>query len=564
MPVVADLPELFMRLERRIARLERSTGSSTPTPPEFIQLLDITGLSLVGQTVSTVNQEYEVRLKYSWSAISLDPNDPAENADTFDVYLTSYSIDGTNFTAEQATTQTEVTIGPFAQGVVVTFRVRARTIKGNFGDYSSINTTTTSDTTSPNQPSTPTVEPYLGQLMITWDGKDTGAAAMPTDFRYTEIHASTSGSTFTPTPATLVGTYLRAGGKFMLSNLTYGATYYVRLIAVDTVGNKSVASASGSGVPERLVNDDIADLAVNNAKIADLSAGKLTSGTIAALVSIVAGDAGGAHAEITDSGIRIWGLDPEGQLQLIGQFGDSGTDFLSISDVSGNVLAAITDAGYGNFQGLSSDNDFELMGQNLLGDFQNWRGQNDINAVGWLDRLPRGLIAYLKDGTAWTVTAGEIGTVELSFLAQPGRAYRLNISSMLVTYGAGANGGLRVRCTQPTASPTFDNVAASPTTTSGALGYAYDVNEAGANRGKTIDWSYVGRCNISGDMANGGEFNAGTVRILVCLFASTGTLTVYSSAWMLSVEDIGLDNPDTGIANTGSGGTTTKKTYISS
>lgn len=313
-----DIVDYMRMLERRLARLERGTqGNSGGDDPTVITSLAISGLTLSTQTVIAADDYYRVMMRYSWTAV---PDDPSEyNKDALDGYLTSWSINGTNYTADTFTTNTFIDVGPFTQGQSVTFRVRARTVKGTIGAYTQRTDSTTTDSTAPFQPSTPVVTPYLGQLAIDWNGLDVSAGQPPTDFRFVEVHISTTGATFTPTVSTLVGTILRGGGTWIATDLTYGTTYYSRLVAVDTVGNRSPSSTAGSGIPEQLVNGDmgpnsiatanIQNLAVNNAKISDLSVGKLTVGTLTANMTVgarIMTAATGARVEMNVNGIQAF------------------------------------------------------------------------------------------------------------------------------------------------------------------------------------------------------------------------------------------------------------------
>lgn len=293
-----DIVDFMRMLERRLARLERgSQGSSGGDDSTVVTSLTISGLTLSTQTVIAADDYYRVMMRYSWTAI---PDDPSEyNKDALDGYLTSWSTNGTNYTADTFTTNTNIDVGPFTQGQSVTFRVRGRTIKGTLGGYTQRTDSTTTDATAPFQPSTPVVSPYLGQLAIDWNGLDVSAGQPPTDFRFVEVHISTTGSTFTPTVSTLVGTILRGGGTWVATGLTYGTTYYSRLVAVDTVGNRSPSSTAGSGVPVQAANGDISSLAV----------GKLTAGVITAVMTItgrLATALTGARVEMNVNGIQAF------------------------------------------------------------------------------------------------------------------------------------------------------------------------------------------------------------------------------------------------------------------
>lgn len=293
-----DIVDYIRMLERRLARLERGTqGSSGGDDSTVVTSLAISGLTLATQTVIAADDYYRVMMRYNWSAI---PDDPSEyNKDALDGYLTSWSVNGVNYTADLFTTATNIDVGPFTQGQSVTFRVRGRTIKGTLGGYTQRTDSTTTDSTAPFQPSTPVVSPYLGQLAIDWNGLDVSAGQPPTDFRFVEVHISTTGSTFTPTVSTLVGTILRGGGTWVATGLTYGTTYYSRLVAVDTVGNRSPSSTAGSGVPVQAANGDISSLAV----------GKLTAGVITAVMTItgrLATALTGARVEMNVNGIQAF------------------------------------------------------------------------------------------------------------------------------------------------------------------------------------------------------------------------------------------------------------------
>lgn len=331
-----DVVDYMRMIERRLARLERGTqGSAGGDDPVVIVALNITGLTLSTQTTIVSDDFYRVMMRYSWTAVSDDPSE--YNKDRLDGYLTSWSLDGVNYTAERFTSTTNIDVGPFNQGQSVTFRVRARTVKGTKGNFASITNSTTTDATAPFQPATPTVVPYLGQLRITWSGLDVSSNQPPTDFRFVEVHLSTTGPTFTPTVATLIGTILRGGGAWVATDLAYGTTHYSRLVAVDTVGNRSPASTAGSAIPEQLVNADmgpnsiatanIQNLAVNNAKIADLSVGKLTAGTLTADMTV------SARIKTANTGARV-------ELNSLGlqAFNSGGTQTVAFNSADGSAV----------------------------------------------------------------------------------------------------------------------------------------------------------------------------------------------------------------------------------
>lgn len=111
---------------------------------------------------------------------------------------------------------------------------------------------------NPPVPSTPTLSNFLGQMLVTWNGLSNAGSAMPANFEYAEVHASTS-STFTPATATLVGRIVDAGSasKWSIEGLAYDTTYYIRLVAVNSLGKRSAGSAAASASISRLSGLDI-------------------------------------------------------------------------------------------------------------------------------------------------------------------------------------------------------------------------------------------------------------------------------------------------------------------
>lgn len=207
-------------------------------------------------------------------------------------------------------------------GKAVDARVRAYDTNGNSGAWSSLSTTTTaSDATAPNTPSTPSVDgsAFLGTLRITWDGKDSGGAAMPLDFASLEVHASTVNN-FTPSIAagssTKIDEFLNAVPSVTVFQGIIGTVTYVKFVAVDKSGNRSIVSAQGSGTARQGVDADLASLNV----------GKLTAGSLVADVTV------SARIKTANSGARV-------ELNSAGlqAFNSGGSQTVDVSSATGNV-----------------------------------------------------------------------------------------------------------------------------------------------------------------------------------------------------------------------------------
>ena len=154
---------------------------------------------------------------------------------------------------------TSTTFDNINPGVSVKFQIECHDTYGHSSGYSSDQTITTAiDTTVPEAPSAPILTCNVGMLRIYWDGLDDTAAPQAYDFAGVEVHISNAGSTFTPTSGTKVD-FLTGGPQSttITTGLVYGVQYWGKLVAVDTSGNKSIASLSGTTTLTQVVNSEI-------------------------------------------------------------------------------------------------------------------------------------------------------------------------------------------------------------------------------------------------------------------------------------------------------------------
>lgn len=120
-------------------------------------------------------------------------------------------------------------------------------------------------------PSTPTLSGYFGSLLVEWDGKANDNTAMPNNVTHVEVYAGTS-ATFTASNSTLRDRIVinrnSSVQRALLTGLTNGTTYYVRLIAVNAVDKRSPQSASSNGVTKtNLTGIQIEDGSINTSQI---------------------------------------------------------------------------------------------------------------------------------------------------------------------------------------------------------------------------------------------------------------------------------------------------------
>ncbi|MFE6126719.1 hypothetical protein ACFQ6Q_00380 [Streptomyces sp. NPDC056437] len=201
---------------------------------------------------------------------------------------------------------------------------------------------------APPAPSAPTAADALGGIGVAWDGLFADGAVLPLDWQRVEVHASPL-AVFTPMGATLQATIEtpQGGGVYIPAT----GPLYVRLLARNTSGTASVATAvigpysprpvAGDIGPGDITETLIADDAISTPKLqagsvdatalkADAITGKtITGGVITGSVlrtdtageRVAINESGNNAVEIFDSADRLVGVvDGEG-LRLIGDNG---------------------------------------------------------------------------------------------------------------------------------------------------------------------------------------------------------------------------------------------------
>lgn len=233
-----------------------------------------TGLD-VDAAIVFVGKDPSVTLTASWDAVTQNTDDTdLVNLDHYELQTkigAPASLVSWAPVASTAPDELTVTLTGYPVDQEISARVRAVNTKGVGGEWSAaVSTAGATDTGAPSTPSTPTTVTRLGVIRVRWDGLTAGGTAMPADFSYLEVHASTTNG-FTPTkgdPNTLLETLFGAGYALKTDG-AYGTTWYFKLIAVDTSGNASAPSAQASAATQALVNTDLIGQVIAGANIQD-------------------------------------------------------------------------------------------------------------------------------------------------------------------------------------------------------------------------------------------------------------------------------------------------------
>lgn len=183
-------------------------------------------------------------------------------------------------------------------GVDYDFQIRAVDLAGNQGAWSVTETATANpDTIPPSTPAPPTVagSRLAIQIVHTLGKASGGTYNLELDLDHLEVHVGGS-SGFTPDSTTLKGQVSAHAGMIAAGIPAVGTVdveettvRYVKVIAVDAAGNKSSASTAATATA----------LLIDSAHISDLTASKITAGSILADLTIA------ARIKTADTGQRV-------------------------------------------------------------------------------------------------------------------------------------------------------------------------------------------------------------------------------------------------------------------
>jgi hypothetical protein len=220
---------------------------------------------------------------------------------------------------------TSLVINDLSPGVGYDFQIRAIDTTGHQGDWSATTTSVSlQDNIPPAAPAGPEVAASMVGIQVL---HRLGIAAggtfnLDNDLDHLNVHVGT-GADFYPDESTLVGrltanagmisAQIPAVGSFKIDS-TVGI--FVKVVAVDKAGNKSVPSASVQSTA----------ILIDDAHITDLTVSKVTAGTITADWIV------GARIKTSDTGARV-----EMNSGGIGAWNASNVQTVSIAAADGNV-----------------------------------------------------------------------------------------------------------------------------------------------------------------------------------------------------------------------------------
>lgn len=295
---------------------------------------------------------------------------------------------------------TSLLISDLAPGVGYVFQIRGVDSSGNVGAWSASTTSVSiQDNIPPSAPAPPTVASSMVGIQVTHTlGKASGGTYnLENDLDHFNVHIGTGADFYPDDNGTLVGR-LRANGGMVTGQIPavgsfkvdYTVGIYVKVVAVDIAGNKSVPSTAVQATT----------ILIDNAHITDLTASKITAGTITADIIV------GASIHTGETGARV-ALDSGG----IGAWSADGTQTVSIAAADGSVslLGTISSGVVGkrlviNPLGLYTDPEIRLYDQDTnyhyITSFVSAASEMQLGSVtGGLGGITRGVLSVAPNHT---------------------------------------------------------------------------------------------------------------------------------------------------------------------
>jgi hypothetical protein len=455
------------------------------------------------------------------------------------------------------------------------FRVRAFDIANNSGAWSDVESqVSSSDSIAPSTPAAPVVAASTVAIQVVHQlGKSSGGTFnLESDLAELEVHMSNS-SGFAPTSGTYIGS-MRANKGMMAANVPAVQTFpvgdtsavYVKVIAVDTSGNKSSASAQASTTA----------LLVDDAHISDLTVDKVSAGTISANWLL------GAAIRTANSGQRVE-LDADG----LHAFDSSGNELTTIDAATGLLTMKTANSGARielDASGLTTyDSDGEISSQinsdpaAASGDYLVLRNEEGETAVA-LNSDGSGSFDTVDAGSALYVAGSEVRDL-INVLPRGVVAWVDIVGDSNFT--SGTTGFIVCRIKIPDFDPTrtyrFCSYMHLDANVSGSsyigyhVQYAWDSDPTSSSN-LLFDYQCGGR-NANTDEMNPAHFvfdvnDLGTpgteLRLLVNVFSSASGIRVQDDGWnRVWIEDIGpvVERQNFSPPTSGTGGTTPSTKY---
>jgi hypothetical protein len=218
---------------------ETAIIANNTTLPNPLLGLDLTNLTVSGGGRTQSDGTFVNAAIFSWGA-------------TTNAFVSYYEVEwkpvADSSYSSTVTTDTSIELSPIVDGIVYVYRVRAVTVLGTKGPFTSVEFTSGGDVTAPALPTSISAQGEFRYIVLSW------TRPANVDFNYVEVYEN---DTNTTVGATLVGQ--SSGDNFIRGNLAPGITKFYFLKSVDYSGNASGFTAGVSATTAFIDDEDFAD-----------------------------------------------------------------------------------------------------------------------------------------------------------------------------------------------------------------------------------------------------------------------------------------------------------------
>lgn len=294
------LNDKFLEAEIRLAKKvdgiiggSTITGSAQTATPDDLKDKGIPAAMTGFNVVSNVYQNDEgitkAILTATWNPVTL--NTDGTNATDMGTYYVVwwYNQFGFNSRTEIPVEHpgTTVSWSDMDTGRDISVYIYSKDKSGHQGSWNGavISLRSGADTIAPPQPSVPEASSLMKLIIAEWNGLTAAGQPMPPDFSHLEVWASAVNNFDPLIEGKLRGT-MKAAGQFYITDYenALGTFIYVRFIAVDNSGNRSIPSIYGGAFLQGVTGPDITanSIDTNNIKTGAITAQLINAGAITA------------------------------------------------------------------------------------------------------------------------------------------------------------------------------------------------------------------------------------------------------------------------------------------
>lgn len=268
------------------------TGSSQTSTPDDLKDTGvpnaITGMGFAANTYQNNDGVTRAILTVSWDPVT--HNTDGTVATDMGLYRVVWWYNDLGFGTRQIVDvdhpQTTVSMSDLDTGREVSVYIYSKDNSGNISALiPSQSIVLASDTTPPSQPSGPLLATILRIMIVEYNGLSQAGFPMEVDFDHVEVWSSTVNNFDPDSEGDYHGKLFGAGQLYVpMYSVSPGTTVYIKFIAVDKSGNRSIPSGQNWAAVQGVVGSDMVanTITANQIAAGAITAQKISAGAITA------------------------------------------------------------------------------------------------------------------------------------------------------------------------------------------------------------------------------------------------------------------------------------------